>query len=1005
MAITEQLDLAQVRDRLQGQTGKHYWRTLEELADAPGFQALLHQQLPRQAAWLDSKLELPSRRTFLKLMGASLAMAGLAGCVPRKRNERILPYVYGPETIIPGKPLFFASAMTRGGYANGILVESHEGRPTKIEGNPDHPASLGATNAMTQAHIWDLYDPDRSQAVLREGQVSTWGSFLGELNTALANPNLRLRLLTETVTSPTLADQISTLLANFPAAQWHQYEPVNLDQVRAGARLAFGADVNTVYRFDQATVILSLDADFLLTMPGSVRYARDFINQRRVSDGKSSMNRLYAVESAPTLTGAKADHRLALRPSQIEAFARAVAGALGVQGVTKTALPVGVPPAWLPALVADLQAHAGAALVVAGEGQPPVVHALAHAMNQILNNVGTTVYYTAPVEVQPTAQDESLRTLVTAMQQGEVDLLVILDSNPVYNAPVELDFAAALAQVPLRVHQGLYYDETARYCHWHLPATHTLEMWGDARAYDGTITLIQPLIEPLYEGRSSYELLAALNQQANRSGQEILRTYWQHHSQSGNFEVAWQTALEAGVIAGSALPPKTVTLQRGFAEQAPAAPVQDAAETLEIIFRPDPSIWDGRFAYNAWLQELPKPLTKLTWDNAALLSPTTAAQLDLKNEEVVELVYGEQTVMAPVFILPGQPDGAVTVYLGYGRAQENPTLGETGSGYGFNAYRLRTADAPWFGTGVTLRKTGATYPLARSHTGDTMEGRDLVMAASLAEYQANPTFAHTEETTSPEITLYPQYEYKRYAWGMSIDLTACIGCNACVVACQAENNIPVVGKEEVRRGHEMHWLRVDRYYGGPGEAPTETHFQPVPCMQCENAPCELVCPVAATVHSDEGLNDMVYNRCVGTRYCSNNCPYKVRRFNFLQYAEWNIESLKLGYNPDVSVRSRGVMEKCTYCVQRIDNGRIEAEKAGRQVRDGEIQTACQQVCPTRAISFGDLNDATAAVTQLKQLPLDYALLANLNTRPRTTYLAAVRNPNPALAESAEEGAK
>ncbi|MCE7984378.1 MAG: 4Fe-4S dicluster domain-containing protein [Caldilinea sp. CFX5] len=993
MAVTEQLDLDRVRERLQQQTGKRYWRTLEELVDSAGFQEALRKRLPRQAEWINATLDLPSRRTFLKLMGASLAMAGLSGCVPKRRVERIMPYVAGQEAIIPGKPLFFATATTLGGYAKGVLVESHEGRPTKIEGNPDHPASLGATDALTQAHIWDLYDPERSQTVLRLGQVSTWGNFLQELNGILANKNLRLRLLTETVTSPTLADQIGVLLARFPAAQWHQYEPVNQDNALVGAQLAFGEVVNTVYHFDKADVILSLDADFLLTMPGSVRYARDFIDKRRVSSGQTTMNRLYVIESAPTITGAMADHRLALRAGEVEQVARAVATALGVQDVAAAQPPASLPDVWLSALVKDLQAHAGAALIVAGAEQPPLVHALAHAMNVALKNVGATVVYTAPVAAKPVNQGESLRQLVEALQKKEVDLLVILGGNPVYNAPVDLGFAAAMEQAPTRIHLGPYYDETAIRCHWHLPETHILEMWGDARAYDGTISLIQPLIEPLYDGRSIYEVLAALNQQPDQGGLAILRAFWQQHSQGDNFENAWQTALEAGVIAGSALPAKAVTLQANFAAQQPTQPTAaTGTETLELIFRPDPSVWDGCFANNAWLQELPKPLSKLTWDNAALLSPTTAARLTLDNGDLVELHYRERAVTAPVLILPGQPDNAVTVHLGYGRTQ----AGHIGTGVGFNAYLLRTADAPWFGTGLTLRKVGSGYDLAQPHTNYSMEGRDLVMAATLQEYQANPTFALTEQTKTPEISLYPAYEYTGYAWGMSIDLTACIGCNACVVACQAENNIPVVGKEEVLRGHEMHWLRVDRYYTGPAEDPDEIHFQPVPCMQCENAPCELVCPVMATAHSDEGLNDMVYNRCVGTRYCSNNCPYKVRRFNFLQYADWETESLKLGRNPDVSVRVRGVMEKCTYCVQRITEARIAAEEAGRRIGDGEIQTACQQACPTRAIIFGDINDRNAAVTQLKASPLNYALLANLNTRPRTTYLADVRNPNPEL---------
>lgn len=994
MADKMQIELVEVQTELQTKRGKAYWRSLDEFIDGDDFQALLREKLPRQAQWLDSILDQPSRRTFLKLMGASLAMVGLAGCVPKRRSEPILPYVQGPETIIPGKPLFFATAMTLGGYATGVLVESHEGRPTKIEGNPDHPASLGATDAITQAQILDLYDPDRAQTVLNNGQISTWSSFLGEVTPLIADHNIRLHLLTETVTSPTLASQIGTLLQQYPQAQWHQYEPMNRDNARAGARLAFGEDLHPVYHIEEAETILSLDADFLLRMPGSVRYARDFIDKRRLSNGQKTMNRLYVAESTPTITGASADHRLRLRASEIEPFARAVATMLGVTGVAGAAAPNGALTNWIAALVADLQEHAGAALVVAGDEQSPAVHALAHAMNHILGNVGNTVTYTNPVASNSVDQLASLQALTGAMKGGEVDLLVIINSNPVYTAPADLDFATAMTQVPQCVHLSLYHDETSAYCQWHLPATHPLEMWGDARAYDGTVSIIQPLIEPLYEGRSPYELLAALLGQGSAAGLDIVRSFWQKQSQRDNFEIAWRTALEAGIVANTALPARAVGLQANLAQLLPTPADQPAPATLEVIFRPDPTIWDGRFANNGWLQELPKPLSKLTWDNAALISPATAARLGLVNQEVVELRYGEQVVNAPIWILPGQPDDAITVNLGYGRTRGGQVSMETG----FDAYQLRTSDALWFATGLALRKVGATYELAVTQDHHTMEGRSLIMAATLAEFQDNPHFAQTEATESPEISLYPSYEYDGYAWGMSIDLTACIGCNACTMACQAENNGPVVGKEEVSRGHEMHWIRVDRYYTGEVENPDETLFQPVPCMHCEKAPCELVCPVAATVHSDEGLNDMVYNRCVGTRYCSNNCPYKVRRFNFLQYQDWTTESLKLGRNPDVSVRERGVMEKCTYCVQRISHARIEAEKEGRFVRDGEIQTACQQACPTRAISFGNINDTEAEVTQQKASPLNYALLADLNTLPRTTYLAEVRNPNPAMPE-------
>ncbi len=990
----EPMDLETIRQRLRSAQGRHFWRSLDEMVDADGFQETMRAEAPEQAKWLDSILDNPSRRTFLKLMGASLAMAGLAGCVPRRRNEKIVPYVQQPERIVPGKPLFFASASSLGGYATGVLVESHEGRPTKIEGNPEHPASLGATDAITQARILDMYDPDRSQVVLRNGEISTWGSFAEGLSTQLDNPNLGLRVLTQTVTSPTLAHQIEMLLDKYPAAQWHQYEPLNRDNLREGARMAFGEDASTYYRFEEANVILALDADFLMGMPGSVRYARDYADKRRVSDGSTQMNRLYAIESTPTITGAKADHRLRLRASQIQAVAYAIAAELNVEGISSVTLPPDLSSDWLQALVRDLRANQGASIVLAGDGQPPVVHALAHAINAALGNVGSTVVHTEPVAANPTNQTASLQTLVQDMNRGDVDVLLILGGNPVYDAPADLDFGGALRNVNLSGHLGEYYNETSAVCHWHLPATHFLEMWGDARAYDGTVTMIQPLIEPLYDGRSAYELMGILLRDGNRSGYDIVRNYWREQDTSGDFERAWNRAIYEGLISGSQYAAKDVTIQSDFAARANSESdtVSDDSNSLEIIFRADPSIWDGRFANNGWLQEVPKPLSKLTWDNAAYLSPTTATQLGVNNEEVVELDYRDRVVIAAVWILPGQPDGSVTVNLGYGRTR----AGHVGTGAGFDAYQLRTSDAPWFGTGLNMRKTNDTYQFAVTHTHHSMEGRPLVMSAPLSVYLEDPGFAQTEATVSPEISLFPPFEYDEYSWGMNIDLTSCIGCNACTVACQAENNIPVVGKEEVARGHEMHWIRIDRYYEGDVDAPDETHFQPVPCMHCENAPCELVCPVAATLHDDEGLNLMVYNRCVGTRYCSNNCPYKVRRFNFLQFSDWNTESLKLGRNPDVSVRSRGVMEKCTYCVQRISQASINAEIEGRPIRDGEIQTACQQACPTKAIVFGDINDPNSRLTQLKSQPLDYTLLAELNTRPHTTYLAEVRNPNPEI---------
>jgi len=637
--------------------------------------------------------------------------------------------------------------------------------------------------------------------------------------------------------------------------------------------------------------------------------------------------------------------------------------------------------------------------VIPGEEQPAAVHALAHAMNQALGAAGKTVFHTEPVEAEPAMQIESLRQLATDASQGLVDVLLILGGNPVFSAPADVELGTALAKVGLRIHVGLYEDETAELCHWHVPQAHALETWSDARAYDGTVTVMQPLIEPLYDGKSLHEVVAAIFTKQEPSSYALVRDTWKTKV-GADFERVWRRTLHDGVMRDSAFAPKQVSLKGDWAahlaEAKPEAARKSPEGGLEIAFRPDPTIFDGRFANNGWLQELAKPQTKLSWDNAAIVGPATAERLGLQNQEVVELRFNGRSVEAPVWIQPGHAADCVTVHLGYGRRR----TGRVGAGAGFDAYQIRTSQAPWAGVGLALQKTGKRRPLAATQLHHSMEGRHIVVAAPLEEFRAHPDFAQQQvETPAADETIFPPYKYDGYAWGMSIDLNACVGCNACVIACQAENNISVVGRDQVIRGREMHWIRVDRYYKGGLDNP-ETYLQPVPCMQCENAPCEVVCPVGATNHSAEGLNDMVYNRCVGTRYCSNNCPYKVRRFNFYLYADWTTDSLKGVRNPNVTVRSRGVMEKCTYCVQRINAAKIEAEKQDRKVRDGEIQTACQQACPAEAIVFGDINDRQSRVAKLKANPRNYGLLADLNTRPRTTYLARVTNPNPEITKLA-----
>jgi len=1002
------VELAGVTRRLAGATGRRYWKSLEEIADSPGFLEFLHREFPEQASTFDDP---KGRREFLSLMGASLALAGLTGCT-RQPPETIHPYVKQPEGLVPGRPLFFATAVSHDGFARGVLVESHEGRPTKIEGNPEHPASLGATDVFGQAAVLGLYDPDRSQTVRYYGEVRTWAQFRAALSDALAQQAARqgagLRILTGTVTSPTLAAQMQAVLAELPGAKWTSYEAAGRDNSRAGAVLAFGEAVEAHPRFEAADVVLSLEADFVGGGPASLRLVREYARRRKLSDAAPALNRLYVVEGSPSLTGAVADHRLSLRSSAIEGFARAVAAGLGlpVEGAARDHAD------WVGPLAGDLRAAGPRALVIAGEGQPPAVHALAHAMNEKLGAVGTTVVYTEVVEANGQDQTAALRALTAEMVAGEVEVLVVLGVNLAYVAPADLEIAKALDRVPLRIHLGLYEDETAARCHWHVPETHPLESWSDARAADGTATVQQPLIAPLYGGAVSvHELLAGFVHRPEAKSYDLVRERWKEHLGS-DFEKAWKRAVHDGVVPDTALPAKAVAVAPG--DWMKAAP-RPAGQGLEIVFRPDPGTWDGRFANNGWLQETPRPLTKLTWDNAAIVSPGTARRLGFSIEmtasghvtEVVELRYQGRSVRAPVWVLPGHPDEAVTVHLGQGRTR----AGRVGTGVGFDAFGLRTSEAPWFGAGAEIVRTGETTKLACTQDHWTIdqrahaeaERRHLVRSATLEEFRGEPeVFRRMGHDPAPGLSLYPPHAYEGHAWGMTIDLNSCVGCNACVTACTSENNVPVVGKDQVSRGREMHWIRVDRYYEGPPESP-DTFHQPVVCMHCENAPCEVVCPVAATVHSEEGLNDMVYNRCVGTRYCSNNCPYKVRRFNFFLYQDWTTPTFKMMRNPDVTVRSRGVMEKCTYCVQRISRARIDAKNEGRALADGDIRTACQQACPAEAIVFGDVNDPESRVSRLKASPRNYGLLTELQTRPRTTYLAAVKNPNPAMPGRGGEG--
>jgi molybdopterin-containing oxidoreductase family iron-sulfur binding subunit len=994
MSDPKTLDFTAFRERVGDLRGKEFWRSLEDLSRSEAFDEFFASEFPQQAVALEKGVD---RRDFVKLMGASVAMAGLAAC--KEPAEAIIPYVNQPERLIPGKPLFFASAMTLGGVATGVLVESHMNRPTKIEGNPDHPSSLGASDAFMQASILNLYDPDRSQVVRRYGETSTWGELLGALQpvlTAAKTNGAGLRILTQTLTSPTLGAQLQALLAQYPSMKWHQWEAVNADNVREGARTAFGRDVHVTYDFTKANVVVSLGSDFLADGPGHLRYARDFMSRRRARRAsKDAFSRLYVVEAGMTSTGSVADHRIGVKPSQIEGIARAIAAG---QGAT---------PA-LQALVKDLQANRGASVVIAGDEQPLAVHQLAHAINTQLGNIGTTILVTDPIEIAPVNQLASLQELVRDMNSGAVKALVILGGNPVFDAPADLHFAQALDKVPFRVHHSLYYDETSLRCHWHVPDTHWLETWGDARAHDGTITIQQPLIAPLYNGRSAHEVLGALLGGLDQTPYQTVRAYW---FSKGATEDTWRRWLHDGLIAGTALAPIAVA-----AAMQPATSNPQPATGIEIELRRDPTIYDGRFANNGWLQELPKPQTKITWDNVLIVGLKTSEKIGYRAEERDPLVNEKRTrfvdveyhgvkMRLPIWVVPGHTEDVATIYFGYGRTN----AGHVGNGTGFNTYPFRFSDALHGGAGARITLSDAApkiYPVACTQEHQSIDPkivgeRGIIRSASFAAYQRDPNFAQDEhhgvDVSEPENeSMYPPYDYStKHAWAMVIDTSVCTGCNGCVVACQSENNIAIVGKDQVVHERELHWLRIDRYFRGDVENP-EVFHQPVPCMQCEAAPCEPVCPVEATSHSEDGLNDMTYNRCVGTRYCSNNCPYKVRRFNFFHYADYDTPSFKPMRNPDVTVRTRGVMEKCTYCVQRINAAKIQSEVEGRRIRDGEVVTACQQACPTQAIVFGDMNDKSSAVAQLKAEPTNYALLAELQTRPRTTYLANVRNPNPEL---------
>jgi molybdopterin-containing oxidoreductase family iron-sulfur binding subunit len=979
-------------------TGLAYWRSLDQLENTPEFKEFLYREFPQGASEFDNSW---SRRSFITLMGASVALAGLAGC--RRPIDKIVPYVTQPEEITPGVPNFYATTLPHGQNALGLLVKSNNGHPTKVEGNPEHRSTLGSSSVLMQSEILNLYDPDRSRIPTKSGAVSSWDDFVTfwreRLTFFQANQGQGLAFLIEEFHSPTLYRLAENIKKALPLATWVVYEPLSNENSYEGIRVATGKNLQPIYNLDRAEVILSLDADFIAHDVDSVRLARQFADGRRVMAQTDHMNRLYVVESNYSVTGATADHRLRIQSRQVGDFLIALGrelqsiglGLPAFSGLVSTGSYDGK---WLRGLARDLVRTRGKSAVMTGMHQPTSVHALAFSLNEALGNIGTTLTLVEPQD-DYRAANSALKTLTSQMAAGTVDTLVMLGGNPVYNAPVDLQFAAALPKVKNSIHLAPHVDETSRLSTWHLPKSHILESWGDARSIDGTLSVIQPLIEPLFATQSTFEVMNLLATGTKVKGYDIVRETWQGAIPALGFEKGWRKVLHDGLLQNSAhamvAPSVDATAVRSFVIANPLPSGSADTNNLEILFT-ESNVYDGRLANNGWLQELPDPITRLTWDNAALISNKTAQALGLKNGDMVRLSFKGQELELPIWINPGQADNSVTLRLGYGRT----AAGRVAENVGFDTYKLRTMDAFGFGLGATMSSVGRTHKLASVQDHGSMEGRPILREATLDQYQATGEFYPEMLPHPPLLPMWDPHTYDTgYQWGMSIDLTACTGCNACVVACQAENNIPIVGKEQVIRGREMHWMRLDRYYKGEVEEPEVSH-QPMLCQHCENAPCENVCPVAATVHDKEGLNVMVYNRCIGTRYCSNNCPYKVRRFNFYNYTNELPETVKMAQNPDVTVRMRGVMEKCTFCIQRINAGKLAAKLQDRQVKDGEIITACQQACPSKAIVFGNINDPSSQVANLKKGNRDYSVLEELNTKPRTTYLAKIRNVNPEI---------
>ncbi len=1028
---------------------KTYWQSLEDFHDTEEFKSFVEREF--QDVELDNaKGGGLDRRRFMQLMGASFALSGAAACWP---EEKILPYSRRPHGYVPGKAKAFATAYERGGVGVGVRATSYDGRPIKIEGNPQHPGSLGGTDAMAQASVLELYDPDRSRMPRKSGAEQSLKAFKafagGHFSGLKSTGGKGLAFLSGTTSSPTMQAARARMTTALPQAKWYEYESLTDDNIREGSRLAFGQVLRTHVRLDKATVMVCLDADPMGDHPDHVRLSHDWAQGRNPETG--SLSRLYAIEPRITNTGAVADNRLSLRYEQIKPFAMALEVAVaaklgGAQGKAVKSNDAAFSK-WVEAIASDVTKNRGKGVLMVGAAQPPEVHAIVHRLNKTLGNTvpGAPVSYTEDSDSTRAPHLKAIAALSADLKSGAINTLVIVDANPVYTAPTDVDFAGALKKAKHSIHLGLYNDETGKACGWHVPMHHYLEAWGDVRAYDGTVAIAQPLIKPLYQSMAATELVALAMGEADFELEKAVRQSFDtimasvpgdEHADmteapdSADVDLAavtlfdratkaFRQALSDGAVSNTAFA-RVYPEILDFAVKAPdprslKASTELKNGELELTYFQDGKVYDGRYANNGWLQELPNYLTKLTWDNAALMSPDTAEMLSCTDEDLLDIKVANQSVRVACSIVPGYERGSIGLALGYGRecaGQVGGNLENEIARVGVDVAPLRHSTSFWSAQEVSVNKTGERYLLANSQSHfaiDTLgmkkteeRAHTLIREGELGLYKKDPEFARKPDEHIQAHSLFTERRYdKGNKWGMAIDLSLCTGCNSCVTACQAENNIPVVGKEQVAKGREMHWLRIDRYFKGKNPENATLAAQPMGCQQCELAPCEQVCPVGATMHNAEGINDMVYNRCIGTRYCLNNCPLKVRRFNYFNFRENlkndNNKVLYMLNNPEVTVRMRGVMEKCNYCMQRIHGGRLEARLQGRKLKGDDFTVACAQACPTKAIVFGDLNEGGSAVAKMHKLKRVYTILAELNLKQRTKYLARITNPNPVLA--------